>query len=255
MYRLLLSGVVATAFTGLSLCVWRLAYEYSDLAILSLIPLAIAVLMGGWSINIDPWKARLRIALREDSPLALILNGRLRAALLSTVFVFLSLSLLAWQSLEATALELVVMGLAFLVSGYAFSAIQKSLLQHLHQPFAREFSVSIATWLVALPFTLFGATYTWAWSKQPGAMLDAGIHDALQIGLSNLPERGGWIASALAVPYGYEALKLWSVVQLKEYSIVAIFFSVDAVLFSFVLCRTAVILTLFIEAHVFKDRC
>lgn len=250
----MLPPFAATAFTGLSLCIWRLAYEYSDFAILGLVPLAMVVLVGTWPVTMAPWRARLRLALREDSPLAALLTGHIRAAVLSTIFTFVAVSLLAWQSLEASALDFLIMGAVFLMSGCIFSIIESYSLRHIHQPFARAFSTSLATWLVAVPSTVWIAFYIWAETKQPGAMLDAGLQDALQIGLENLPERGGWIAAILAVPYGYEAAKLWGVVQLREYPVAGVLFSLDTALFVFVLCRTAVIVTLFVKTNVVKER-
>lgn len=254
MLRSLLPALAATAFAGLSLCIWRLAYEYSDLAILGLVPLALVVLVGTWPVYLDPWKARLRLALREDSPLTAWLTGRIRAAVLSTIFTFVAVSLLAWQALEASAVDFLIMGTAFLLSGSVFSIMEGCSLRHFHQPFARVFSTSMATWMAAVPATIIIATYIWSEAKHPGAMLDAGLQEAVQIGLSNLPERGGWIAAVLAVPYGYEAAKLWGVVQLQEYPAAGVLFSLDTALFVFVLCRTAAIVTLFVKANVISER-
>jgi len=56
----------------------------------------------------------------------------------------------------------------------------------------------------------------------------------------------------LSVPYGFEAAKLWGVVQLREYPAAGVLFSLDTALFVFILCRTAIIVTLFVEANVIK---
>lgn len=254
MPRSLHYALAATALTGLSLYVWRVAYDYSDWAVLALIPMAVVIFIGVWPLNLHPWKARLRLALRDGSPLTIFLTGRFRSTVLSVCFTCVAIILLAWQALNASESDAMVMVVTFLLSSCIFSAGHDFLMRHFHQPFARVYATSLVTWLVALPFTLIVAGYTWAWGNQPGEMLDAGLQEALQIGLDNLPERGGWIASILAVPYGYEAAKLWGVVQLRDYPVAGLLFSLDTALFGFVLCRTAIIITQFVEAHVIKLR-
>lgn len=171
---------------------------------------------------------------------------------MSGAFTFFAVTLLASQALTATPADAITMLIAFLLSSCTFSSGQKALGRHFHQPFARAVTTSIVTWVVALPFTLIFALSTWAWATIPGAMLNAGLQEAVQIGLDRLPERGGWIAGVLAIPYGYEATKLWIVVQLRDYPVAGALFSLDAALFSFVLCRSAIVITQFIEAHVAK---
>jgi hypothetical protein len=254
MPRSLQYAFAATALTGLSLYLWRIAYSSSDWAVLALIPLAVVIFIGVWPLNFEPWKAHLQLALRHDSPLTTLLTGRIRSAILSLSFTFVAIILLAWQALTAAASDAVIILATFFITGCIYSAGYDLLQRHFHHPFARAFAASLVSWLVALPFTLIVAGYTWAWGSQPGAMLDAGLQEALQIGLANLPERGGWIASILAVPYGYEAAKLWGVVQLYDYPAAGVLFSLDTALFGFVLCRTAIIVTLFVETHVIKVR-
>jgi len=254
MIRLLLPALAATAFSGVSLFFWRLSYEHTDWAVLSLIPLGMTLFMGVWPLNLEPWTVRLTLVLRQNSPLTSFLTGRIRATALSAIFVVLAITLLAWQALDATVSEAGIMLAAFLVSGCIFSFGKSLVMRHLQQPFAQVYSTSLFTWLIAVPFTFIIAAYTWTWSSQPGSMLDASLPEALQIGLSNLPERGGWISTVLSLPYGYEAAKLWGVVQLRDYPVAGLFFSLDTALFSFVLCRTAIIVTQFFEAHIVKLR-
>lgn len=159
---------------------------------------------------------------------------------------------MAWQALSASVFEAVIMLSGFFLASCIFSSAQYLLSLHFQQPFARSFATSLATWIVALPFTIVIAVSTWSWAVIPGAMLDASLQEALQIGLDELPARGGWVSGILAVPYGYESAKLWVVVQLRDYPIVGAFFSFDAALFSFVLCRSAVVITQCIETHISK---
>ncbi|MCE8531685.1 hypothetical protein KBY25_17195 [Ruegeria pomeroyi] len=244
------NALAATAFAAVSLYLWRTAYFSTDWATLALIPLGAVVFIGTWSLTLIPWKARLRLELREESPLERLLTGKLRASLLSAAFTFVAVTVLAWQSLTASMTEALIMLVAFVLSGTIFSATQSLLRNHFHQPFARVVATSLVTWMIALPFTVVLVASTWAWAKQPGEMLEADLLEAIQIGLHKLPERHGWVTAILMVPFGFEAAKLWGVVQLRSYPIVGFLFSLDSALFSFVLCRTAIVITQFVEANV-----
>lgn len=252
MQQALKNSLAATALMGLSLYLWRIAYIFSDWAVLALAPLALAIAVGLWPLTLDPWRAKLHLCLREESPLRKIMTGNIRATFLTATFTFVAVTLLAWLALNASLAQSGLMIAAFLLAAWIFSAGQHLFSRHFHQPFARSWATSIVTWMVALPLTLIIAISTWVWATQPGAMWDAEFLNGLQIGFDKLPTRGGWIADILAVPYGYEAAKLWVVVQLREYPIFGALFSLDAALFSFVLCRSAIVMTHFIEAHIMK---
>lgn len=252
MARSLLNALAATMFAGLSLALWRLSYNSTDWAALSLIPLAFVIAAGSWPLALDPWRARLHVALRPNSPLSPWLKGWLQAGFITIVFTFTAVLLLAWQALNVVVSEAVLLTLAFFLSAALFASVQSWLLRHFFQPFARCIATTIVTSIVALPFMIILAFVTWSSALRPGAFLTADLPTALEIGLQNLPERGGWISSVLAIPYGYEAMKIWVVVQLKHYWIVGALFSLDAALFSFILCRSAVVVTQFVEAKVAK---
>ncbi len=252
MARSVLNALVATVLTAVSLYLWRITYPSTDWAAMALGLLALAIWLGSWPLFLDTWRVRFFIALREDSFLGKILTGRVRAAFLTTGFTLAAVTLLAWQSLNASKEEACIMLLAFLLSGGLFSLGQNLVARQFHQPFARSLATSLVSWLVAVPFTIFLAYSFWAWTAMPGAMLDADLSRAVHIGLEELPPRGGWIATFLAIPYIYEAIKLWVAVKLADYPVVSILLSFDAALFSFVLCRTAIVVTQFVEAHMMK---
>jgi len=254
MTRSVSNALVSTFFTAVSLYLWRIAYASTDLAALALCPLALSVWLGGLPLFLDTWRVRFFIALRQDSVLGKILTGRIRAAFLNTGFTLAAITLLAWQSLNASMAEACIMLLAFALSGVSFSLGQNLVARHFHQPFARSLATSLVSWLVAVPFTFLLAYSFWAWTAMPGAMLDADLPRAVQIGLEELPPRGGWIAAILAVPYVYEATKLWVAVKLAAYPVVGVMLSFDAALFSFALCRTAIVVTQFVETHMMKAR-
>lgn len=241
---------IATAFFAVSLSLWRLGYQFSDWAALALLPMAVVLAIGFWPLVIHPWQARLRLSLRPQSSLARYLTGRLRATLLSIAFVSVALMMLAWQALLAGSVVGGLIAAALLMSGWLFAAGQHLLERHFIQPFARSYSTSLVTWGVGLPFAIIFAALTWAYTPLPGQVIDAGFAQSLQFAMERLPQRQGWITHIMAVPFAYEAAKLWVVMQLRDYPSVAALFSLDAALFSFVLCRSGIIATQFVNQHI-----
>lgn len=250
MQRTLIDAIAATALIGLSFYAWRTAYQFGDWAIVTLIPLAVSLYIGFWSLALAPWRARLRIALRDQSPLSRILTGRIRATLLAAAFTSVAIILLAWQTLVSSAWQGMMMLVLVLAAGSIFAGGERCLSRHFHQPFARAIAVSFATWVVALPFYLIIAFQTWAFQSHPGAIVDASLLEAVQIGIDRMPRRHGWVANVLAVPYAYESAKLWLVIQLRDYPVIGVLFSLDAAVFSFILARVSVVITQFVRFHV-----
>lgn len=250
MYRPIQIAVLTTLLATLSFYLWRVSFTYSDWAILALIPLTVIFATSIWPLTLDPWKARLDIALRNESTWKKWLTGRLRAILLSSAFTLGSVTLLAWQALRASAFEAALMLIIFFISALSYSFGQRLLLRHFHQPFARAFATSLVTWCLAVPATIGIAVVSWNFAIIPGRMMGAGIQEALQVGLMQLPPRDGWLSNILSVLFGYEAAKIWVVVQLRDYPVLGWIFSLDSALFSFILCRTSIIVAQFVEVHV-----
>ncbi|MDG1372592.1 MAG: hypothetical protein P8Q48_20570 [Paracoccaceae bacterium] len=250
MYRPLQIAVLATLLATFSFYLWRISFTYSDWAILALIPLTVIIVTSIWPLTLDPWKARLDIALRNESTWKKWLTGRLRTILLSSVFTLGSVTLLAWQALRASTIEAALMLIIFFVSALSYSFGQRLLLRHFRQPFARAFATSLVTWCLAVPATIGIAVLFWNFAVIPGRMMDASFQEALQIGLLQLPPRDGWLSNILSVLFGYEAAKIWVVVQLRDYQVLGWIFSLDSALFSFILCRTSIIVAQFVEVHV-----
>lgn len=247
MGRAIQNAVAAAALIGISLYLWREGYQYSDWAVVALLPAAVVIWTGFLPLVRDTWRARLHTALREESPLGKILTGKLRAHLLSGLFTTIAITLLAWRALSVTLIEVTVLATAIILSATLFSIGLNWLSKHFHRPFARSIAASVVTWTVAFPFTLAIAWTTWEWSQMPGAMLNASLYDAMNSGLGELPDRGGLVTNILGLLSGYEAAKLWIVIQLREYPFVGVLFSLDAALYAFVLCRSAIVIALFVE--------
>ena len=243
----------ATFFIGISLHLWRIAFTATDLAILVLFPMGLAIWLGFWSLTLQPWKAHLDIALRQDSTWKKIFSGTIRTVVLNISFTFVAVFLMAWQTLRASTYESILLVIVVFLSILLYYQLLNRLSRHVQQPFARSFATVLATWTAAIP-ALLAFTFTLRnYATIPGEMLDASFEQALLIGIKQLPQRGGWVSSLLSIPYGYEAAKLWVVIRLSDYPIIGWLFSLDAALFSFILCRTSIVVSQFIETYIIQE--
>jgi hypothetical protein len=242
------TGVAAVVLL-LSLYVWRAAYPLSDWALLALGPLAVLLFLGHLGPGLELHQARMRAAIRPESPLLGILTGRIKATLNAGLFVLIAVPLLAWQGLAPNPVQAAIFIVLCLVAGAVFGGVQSELLVHCHRPYVRTSAVSISTWLVALAFVPVIAWVNLNLVHYPGEIRAAdSLSDAALRGMQVLPVRRGWIAEVFAPLYAYEAGKLWLVVQMSPSRWLAILFSLDSALFSFILARTSVILTAFVQS-------
>lgn len=249
MVSVLKNALAASLFAALCLALWRLAYAYTDWAVLALIPLGVAIFLGLWPLVLAPWQARLRVALREDSPLGRLLTGRIKACVAASVFSGVAVAVLAWQAWTASLAGAAILAGLFFLSAVAFAWAEKRLLTHLHRPFAPSAAAVAVTWALALPFTGLIAWFNWSALAIPGAMLQASFQEALVIGQSHLPPRGGPVAALLAIPCAYDGAKMWLVVQLRDYPLVGVLWCLEAALCAFVLARSAIALMQFVQTH------
>lgn len=250
MYRSLQIAALATLLASSSFYLWRISFLYSDWAILALIPLTVIIAISIWPLTLEPWKAQLDIALRDESSWKKCMTGSIRAIILSITFTLISVTLLCWQALRASAGEAALMLSIFFISALAYSFGERVFLRHFHQPFARAFATSLVTWCLAIPATIGITVVFWSFATIPGKMMDASFQEALRIGLMQLPPRSGWLSNILSVLFGYEAAKIWVVVQLRDYPVLGWIFSLDSALYSFILCRTSIIVAQFVEVHI-----
>lgn len=250
--RFLLQAVSAALFAVLSFFVWRIAYQWTDWAALALLPFAFVLAYGTWSLTMESWRAQLHLIVRPKSGLAKLLSGKIRAFFISAVFTLIAITVLAWKALDASMLEALVMCTAFLLSAYVLSVLQIIFSRHFHPPFDRNIAVSVATWLSAmLVFVVFFVLY-WAVKLSPGELFAAeNLTDVIGLEQNSLPARSGWVTALMSALASYENLKLWLVVQLRDYLVSGVFYSLDAALWAYVLCRSAVVSTHLIKTKVF----
>lgn len=247
--RNLFISLATSLLSGLLLYLWRLSYAFSDLAVLWLLLLAAMIFLGNWSLVIDHWLAERAIVLKPESWLSRWLSGRILAFFSSTLLVGALVPFLAWQVLNMSAAEAaILLGLVY-SSAWLFLWARGGVGGHFMPPFDRILTLGSSAWLVGLPFAIVLFLVSWRTTSVPLSMLDATFSEAVQSGFDALPERPGWIAEVLAFCYAVKAAKLWLVVQLRDYPLVALVFNLDAGLFGFLVARAGVVVTNFIDTH------
>lgn len=249
MMRNLSIAFATTLLSGLLLYLWRFSYAFSDLAVLWLLLLSAMIFLGNWSLVIDQWLAERGIVLKPDSWLSNWLSGRILAFFSSILLVGALVPFLAWQVLNMSANEAGV--LLFLVFSTAclFLWVRGFVGRHFMPPFDRILTLGPSAWLVGLPFAIVLFLVSWWTTNVPLSMIDATFSEAVRSGFGALPERRGWIAEVLAFGYAFETAKLWLVVQLRDYPLVALLFNLDAALFGLLAARAGVVITNFIDTH------
>lgn len=249
MQRRLSIALVVTLLPALFLWLWRLTYGFSDWAAIWLLCMAAMIFLGNWSITIDRWKAERDLVLRSGSWLAGWLTGRTGAFLSSMVLVLLLVPSLAWNALTMSRSEIVVYLALIFASAWLFLWMQSFLARHFVPPFDKIFSTGPSAWIIGLPFSVILFLVTWYAQSIPPEILTADFSSALRFGLGELPERRGWIAETLGYGYAFEASKMWLIVQMRDYPLIAILFNLDMALFGFLAARASVVMTHFVETH------
>jgi len=249
MQRRLSIALVVTFLPALFLWLWKLTYVFSDWSAIWLLCMATMIFLGNWSITIDRWKAERELVLRSGSWLAGWLTGRIGAFLSSTLLVLLLVPALAWNALTMSGSEIVVCLALVFASAYLFLWMQSFLAKHFLLPFDKIFATRPSAWIIGLPFSVILFLVTWFAQSIPLQLLTADFSDVLRSGFGEIPERAGWIAELLAFGYAFEASKIWLVVQMRDYPLIAIWFNLDMALFGFFAARASVVMTHFVKTH------
>ena len=249
MKRNLSIAFATSLLSGLLLYLWRLSYAFSDLAVLWIMLLAAMIFMGNWSLVIDHWLVERGIVLKPESWLSHWLSGRILAFFSSILLVGVLVPFLAWQVLNMPAVEAAVLLVLVFSTAWLFLWAKEFGGRHFMPPFDRIITLGPSAWLVGLPFAIVLFIVSWRTTSVPLSMLDATLSEAVRSEFGALPERRGWIAEVLAFGYAFKAAKLWLVVQLRDYPLVALLFNLDAALFGFLASRAGVVVTNFIDTH------
>ena len=237
-----INALGAALLINMSLFIWRGLYPDTDWAVLALIPLMVLLFAGSLWSSAAIYRASMKIAVREGSPLAWLMTGRLRALLGAAVSTLVSIPLLAWHAFSSTSAELLLLALLCFFASAVFAIAEQKLLDHLTPPFARATALSAGTLIAAILFVPILAWANWNFTPLPAEIRTANLEEALRLGIGHLPPRRGWLAELLAPFYAFEYAKLWFVVQADSPKSLSIWYSIDAALISLAAARASAVL-------------
>ncbi len=103
-------------------------------------------------------------------------------------------------------------------------------------------ALSTGTLVTAGFFIPLVAWADWNFTAHSGEIRIVGLKQALELGLEQMPDRGGWVAELMAPLYALEYGKLWFVVQTGTPKWFSFWYSIDAALISVVAARTSAVL-------------
>lgn len=249
-----LYGFLATACLFLPLLLWKRFYQLSDWAALALLPLLLMLFHASWSLAVRVYLARLQSILIPGSSLSTYLTGRIGAALTATGFVLIAMPLLAWQSLTMTVWELQALLALTLLASCCFLLAKSITVNHFHKPFDSNIVIVVGTWILTVTALPFLAWINWSLVTYPGEIRTQGFVQMVSTSINEqLPARRGFIAELLAPLYAIEAGKLWLVTRLESSRWVAVLFSFDAALISFIFVRASMNLTWLLHSSFNND--
>lgn len=242
-----ISGVILT----IPLYLWRIYYPLSDWAALALAPLALILFAGFQKPLAAMLRARSMATVRSDSWIFIFMTGRAKAAILSTVFVAVTVPILAWQALGATR-EMAFCLLALcLTANYITLGMPRLLQHHLHAPYATRYGVVLGAGIAALIFLPILTWINWSQITFPGEFRSLGIWDAVQFSVADRsPPRPSWIAEFLKPLYVIESIQLWFATNYGTSVWVTILYSIYLALVAFVIARASAALAWFAQSAV-----
>lgn len=232
-----------------SLYLWARLYTLTDWGLLALGPLAALLFTGLFWASAAVFRASITVVVKGGSPLAWLVTGKLRAILGAATFTALAVPLLAWHAISSTYPELLLLAFLCFSAALVFSFSERKFLDHLTPPFARMTALSTGTLVVAGFFIPVLAWADWNFAAHSGEIRTVGLEQALELGLEQMPERGGWVAEIMAPLYAFEYGKLWFVVQTGTPKWFSFWYSIDAALISVVAARTSAVLMSFVSVE------
>jgi len=191
------------------------------------------------------------LVVRTDSPLYNLLNGRLRANFVALFYTFSTVPIVAWQYVNPSGTLLVILVVTIIFSALFFFTWHNHLTKYFNEPFASQFAVNTSTWISALLSFALLWYYVWDINKIDGEFRLANLSQAMEIGISQMPNPDGLLAPILMLPFVFEALELWVVVQSKSYYLILLL-SFKFALVGFFVSKLSILTSYFVDKIVWE---
>ena len=241
--------VIATGILlAVPLYLWRILYPSTDWAALFLAPLTLVLFFGFKKPLGAMLRVRFAAMILDDSRISRFMTGRITTVIHSCIFVAVTVPILAWQALSASdliALFLVVLCLA--ASAMALG-VRRWLQHHLHDPYSAWHGANLGALIAGMISFPILAWITWNYISFPDEFRTLGFWEAVQFGVAEqLPQRRGWIAEILALPFAIESAQLWLIAKYGTAVWVTVLYSLYLALVAFVVARASTALACFAD--------
>ena len=241
--------VVATGvLLAVPLYLWRILYPSTDWAAVFLAALTVVLYWGCRKPLAAMLRIRFAAMILEESRIYGVVTGGIRAVIHSCVFVGFTVPILAWQALSASdPIGVLLLVLCLAASATALGA-RRWLQRHLHDPYCVWHGANLGAVIAGTIFLPILAWTIWNHVPIPGEFRILGFWEAMQFGVADgLPQRRGWIAEILALPFAVESAQLWLIAKYGTSVWVTVLYSLYLALVAFVVARASTALACFAE--------
>ena len=241
--------VVATGILlVVPLYLWRILYPSTDWAAVFLAALTLGLFFGCKEPLAAMLRVRFAAMILDDSRIAKFMTGRIRTVIHSCVFVVVTVPILAWQALSASDLIALFLVVLCLASSAMALGVRRWLEHHLHDPYCVWHGAKLGALIAGTTFFPILAWITWNYVAFPGEFRTLGFWEAVKFGIADqLPQRRGWIAEILALPFAIEFAQLWLIARYGTAVWVTVLYSLYLALVAFVVARASTALACFAE--------
>ena len=143
--------------------------------------------------------------------------------------------ILAWQALGASDLVALFLVVLCLAASAMALGVRRWLQHHLHDPYSAWHGANLGALIAGMISFPILAWITWNYVSFPGEFRTLGFLQAVQFGVAEqLPQRRGWIAEILALPFAIESGQLWLIARYGTAVWVTVLYSLSLALVAFV---------------------
>jgi hypothetical protein len=213
MRQKLTSAGAGTLVLLVTLVPWRVAQPHWDGAALLLLPMAVAVFLGTFSVQSARQGAWAGLVFLPASPLAPWLRGRISAFAVTLVITLVSVPVMAAEVALAPLPQLALIAALVPVAGLAQGVLARRLLAHVIPAYAGALAVRLALVTVGGLFLVLHVGVDWFTAVVPGTM-HLPFATAMERALAQVPGPGGWVTEALQLAQAGGAVRLWLLAHL-----------------------------------------
>ncbi len=192
---------------------WRVAQPYWDGAAILLLPMALAVFLGTYSVQAARRAAWAGAVFRPASPLAPWLRGRISALAVALAVTLVSVAVLAAEVALAPPAQLALVAVLVPVAGLVQGVLARRLLAHVIPAYADPLAVRLALVTIGGLFLGLHVWVDWSTAVVPGNM-HLPFAAAMERALAQVPGPGGLVTEALQLAQAGSAVRLWLLAHL-----------------------------------------